>query len=159
MRLKSYAPAMISLALTGLLCALLTPPVATFAGRMPDYFSRTVGFGLLAVALFALALVFRSVPANPAPLRVRHRLRRDSEFRRGFASTRTPSNGVGAKRPRLEPRFETKGQVIALRRPAAAPAPEMTPLSEELSTPRDNIAVMRRHLQSRANALWRRRVG
>src|SRR5882757_4740918 len=101
MRIRSYTPMAVSLALTGLLCLLLTPQIEAFASQMPAFFGRAVGFGLLGMAAVAIVCVFRSLPLAPAPARSRSTLRRDGEFRRGFVKGRGTSY-----RPRIEPRLD-----------------------------------------------------
>jgi hypothetical protein len=149
-RLKAYLPGAICLVFTALLCALLTPQVTTFAGHVPELFSRAIGFALLGVAAAAIVLVFRSLPTRPATASARViPINRDSEFRRGFA--KTPRGA--AHRTRVEPRLEGPAEVIVLRRPSHAKAPAAAP------APLGNIEILKRRLQYRAEALWRRRAG
>lgn len=147
-RARAYLPAAICLIFAALCCALLTPQVTSFANRMPEFFNRAIGFGLLGVALGAIVLVFRSLPTRPATDTARViPLRRDSEFRRGFG--KTPR---GVARPRVEPRLEGPAEVIQLHRPGAT-------VSGAAPGPLSNIEILKRRLQYRAEALWRRRAG
>jgi hypothetical protein len=148
-RVKSYAPMALSLAFAALLCVLLTPQIETFATEMPAFFGRAVGIGLLGFAGLAIVLVFRSLPVAPARART---VRRESEFRRGFAKGRSAAN-----RMRIEPRVGQRGEVVALRCRAKA-----TPSTVAVAAPRnshEDIEIVQRRLQDRAEVLWRRRAG
>jgi hypothetical protein len=156
MRVKAYAPWAIPVVLTALLCALLTPPSTALADHLPAFFARAVGFALLGLAVLALVMVFRALPDTPAAAQLRQApaVRRDSEFRRGFAGKR----GV-PKRPRIEPQLERKGVVVALSRRSVEPAnaPASPASSSRVSS--ENIEIVKRRLQDRAERLWRRRAG
>jgi hypothetical protein len=150
-RVKSYAPMALSLAFAALLCVLLTPQIETFATEMPVFFGRAVGIGLLGFAGLAIVLVFRSLPVAPVPVRART-IRRESEFRRGFAKGRSAAN-----RMRIEPRIDQRGEVVALRCRAKA-----APSTVAVAAPRnshEDIEIVQRRLQDRAEVLWRRRAG
>lgn len=151
-RVKAQLPMVISLIFAGLLCALLTPEVAAFAGNLPEVFSRIIGVALLGLAVLAIVAVFRSLPVPAMPATRPLALRRESEFRRGFSKGRN-----AAYRPRIEPRLDGPAQVVALHRPAA-PAPQATPVQTTRTTPPDSIESVKRRLQDRAEALWRRRA-
>ncbi len=151
MRVRALAPMAISLVLTGLLCVLLTPQIESVANRMPALFGRAVGFGLLGIAVIAIIAVFRSLPVTPPAPRLRPGLPRDSEFRRGFAKGRNAS----LHRPRLEPRFAGTGDVVPLRRPAVTAQPS-TPTAPQQAS-HENIEIVKKRLEDRAEALWRRR--
>jgi hypothetical protein len=149
-QVKSYAPLALSLAFTALLCVLLTPQIETFATEMPAFFGHAVGIGLLGFAGLAIVLVFRSLPVVPVPARA-CTVRRESEFRRGFAKGRSTANRI-----RIEPRVDKRGEVVALRRRAKA-----APSSVLVAAPRnshEDIEIVKRRLQDRAEALWRRRA-
>ncbi len=159
MRVRAAAPMAISLLLTGLLCVLLTPQIETLASQLPAYFGRAVGFGLLGLAVIAIVAVFRSLPVIPPAPRLRPSLPRDSEFRRGFAKTRNGS----IYRPRLEPKlvrrseFGGSGEIVPLRRPS--PEPEASTTTAPRKTSHENIEIVKKRLEDRAEALWRRRAG
>src|SRR5256885_2127501 len=118
MQFKASAPWAIPVVLTALLCALLTPPSTALASQLPEFFARGVGFALLGVAVLALVMVFRALPGTPAQAHTPEpkAVRQQSEFRRGFAGKK------GApKRPRVEPRLECKGVVLAFSRRSTVP--------------------------------------
>lgn len=151
-RAKADAPWVIPVVLTALLCALLTPPSTALAYQLPDFFARAVGFALLGVAVLALVMVFRALPA--AHPRQAPTVRRDSEFRRGFAGKRGPP-----KRPRIEPQLERRGVVVEFSRRSAEPENATTPPVPSPRVRSENIEIVKRRLQHRAELLWRRRAG
>ena len=153
-RVKSGAMMAATLVLLGLLGALLSAPVEAYASQMPAFFSHAVGLALLGIAGIAIVLVFRSLPVAPPPARARPTLRRDSEYRRGFAKGRSSAN-----RLRIEPRIERPGQVVMLRRPVDAPAPQAKAPASRAPAAQGNIDILKRRLQYRAEALWRRHAG
>jgi hypothetical protein len=145
----------LSFAFTGLLCVLLTPQIETFATSMPDFFRLVLGFGLLGLAALAVAMVLRSLPVPAPSIPPRRAVRRDSEFRRGFAKARA---GV-SPRLRVEPRIvPNSGEVVVLRRPDQ-PAPTNAARNNSPLASHANIEIVKQRLHDRAEALWRRRAG
>lgn len=156
MRVKASAPWAVPVVLTVFLCALLTPSSAALVKQLPEFFARGVGFALLGVAVLALVMVFRALPGtntkeNPRQAEV---VRRESEFRRGFAGRKGPP-----KRPRVEPRLESKGVVLEFTRRSAEPeTATVLPQSPPRTRP-DDIELVKQRLHDRAELLWRRRAG
>ena len=116
--------------------------------------SRLIGLFLLGFALLAISLVLTvALRADPPTLSRREpTLRRDTEFRSGFATERRP----GAARPRsakisLHPRA---GKVVAFRRHALPPQPRVAGALQSVET----IVSLNRRLHDRAQKLWSRRA-
>jgi len=116
-----------------------------------DDVSRLIGLFLLGFALLSISLVFTvALRADPPALPRREpTLRRDSEFRSGFAKERRP----GTKKPRtgkvtIHPRA---GKVVAFRRHALPPQAGVAGAFE-------SIESLNRRLHDRAQKLWSRRA-
>lgn len=150
-RVKTYLPLVIPVGLTLLIW---------FVAWHDDFgawndLGRLIGLFMLGFALLAVSLVFTvALRADPPALPRREpTLRRDSEFRSGFARERRPG---GAPKPKtgkvtLHPRA---GKVVAFRRHALPPQPRIAGALRSIET----IETLNRRLRDRAQKLWSRQA-
>jgi hypothetical protein len=146
--LRASIPLAIPFAVIAVLWVVPVPPDAASAGDGTTVLvGRSIGLGLLTLALLAIAFVVFSLrmPAAPAREPAPMALARH-EFRRGFAMGETP---VLVRRPAPA----AAAVVIALPRQAssspAAAAPILLPLA-----PQDSIESLIKRLNERAGLLW-----
>lgn len=148
--LRASIPFTIPLAVIALLWTVPVQPDPA-ADAVSSFVGRSIGLGLLALALLAIGFIFYSVRAPeaasrepPAPMALaRH------EFRRGFGSGRVP---LASRRPE-----RAASTVIALAPGASRATSAPRPLAVR-SRPQEGIRTLTKRLQERAGTLWRPRA-
>ncbi len=150
--LRAAIPFAIPLAVIALLWTVPVPADAIPASEgLSTFVGRSIGLGLLALALLAIGFIFHSVRNSSAPEReppspmalARH------EFRRGFGSGRLSA-------PR-QARERDASVVVALPRGEAdlsAPPRSAAPRSR----PQESIENLTKRLHERVGTLWNPRV-
>ncbi len=150
--LRAAIPFAIPLAVVAFLWNVPVQPEAVAAGDgISTFASRSIGLGLLSVALFAIGFVVHSVRAPSAPPReppspmalARH------EFRRGFGSGRIKAPRQSAER--------AAGVVVALPRGQAASPSAARPATAR-ALPQESIETLTKRLQERVGSLWHPRA-
>jgi hypothetical protein len=146
--LRASIPLAIPFAVIAVLWAVPVPPEATSAADGATVLvGRSIGLGLLTLALLAIAFVVFSLrrPAQPAREPAPMALARH-EFRRGFATGATP---VLARRPAPA----AAAVVIALPRRAFSSPVAAAAIPLPLP-PQDSIDSLIKRLHERAGVLW-----
>jgi hypothetical protein len=146
--LRASIPLAIPFAVIALLWIVPVPPDAASAGDGTTILvGRSIGLGLLSLALLAIAFVVFSLrmPAEPAREAAPMALARH-EFRRGFATGETP---VLVRRPLPA----VAAVVIALPRQASSRPAAATPIPIPV-LPQDSIESLIKRLNERAGLLW-----
>ena len=146
--LRASIPLAIPLAVIAVLWVVPVPPDAASAGDGTTILvGRSIGLGLLSLALLAIAFVVFSLrkPAEPAREPAPMALARH-EFRRGFATGETP---ILLRRPAPA----DAAVVIALPR-QASPSPTVAAPIPLPVLPQDSIESLIKRLNERAGVLW-----
>jgi hypothetical protein len=146
--LRASIPLAIPLAVIAVLWIVPVPPDASSAGDGTTVLvGRSIGLGLLTLALLAIAFVVFSLrkPAEPAREPAPMALARH-EFRRGFATGETP---IVARRPAPA----DAAVVIALPRQASSSPAAATSILLPLA-PQESIDSLIKRLNERAGVLW-----
>ncbi|MGH7035223.1 MAG: hypothetical protein ACREFL_15935 [Stellaceae bacterium] len=146
--LRASIPLAIPFAVIAVLWVVPVPPDAGLAGDGATVLvGRSIGLGLLTLALLAIAFVVFSlrVPAEPAREPAPMALARH-EFRRGFATGEAP---VLVRRPVPA----AAAVVIALPRQASSSPAAAAPIALSLP-PQDSIDSLIKRLHERAVLLW-----
>jgi len=144
--LRASIPLTIPLTVIALLSLIPVPPETIPAGNSATIFmGRSIGIGLLTLAVIAIAFIFHSLRAPARPLREPAPMAlAQHEFRRGFATGEGPAPVRAPAAP--------SSIVVALPRPRAtafATLPEL---------PQGSIESLTKRLQERADLLWSRRA-
>ncbi|HKT18259.1 MAG TPA: hypothetical protein VJR47_09470 [Stellaceae bacterium] len=146
--LRASIPLTIPLAVIALLWLIPVPPETIPASNGATVIvGRSIGLGLLTLAVLAIAFIFHSLreparaPREPAPMALaRH------EFRRGFASGESAAPVIKQAAPTTI--------VVALPRRRASKSSVAVPPE----APQASIESVTKRLEERAGLLWSRRT-